>query len=91
MSNYDYLYWIDTVLSNKQYFKEFENAITGLKQLNELILDNDNLQQVLFRQIYIGSIGTMEVFLADSFINITMNRGKYLRRFIETNKELSKR
>lgn len=89
--DYDYMYWFDTVLGSKQYFKEFESAIAGLKELNQLILNDVNLQQVLWRQIYVGAIGSMEVFLADAFINITLDKPKYLKRFIETHPEFKNR
>ncbi len=89
--DYDYIYWVDSVLDNKYYFKDFEHATTGLKQLSELVVDDENIQQILWRQIYIGAIGTMEALLADAFINITLSRTKYLRRFVETNPEFKNR
>jgi len=89
--DYEYEYWIDSVLSNKHYFKEFNRAIKDLRQLNKLIVDDENLQQVLLRQIYIGAIGTLEVFLADCFINITIDKPKYLKQFVQTNPELKNR
>lgn len=89
--DYDYMYWVDSILGNKQYFKEFETAMNGLDQLSGQIFPDENLQQILWRQVYIGAIGSMEVFLADAFNNITLAKPKYLKKFVETNPEFKNR
>ncbi|WP_316749606.1 hypothetical protein [Pedobacter gandavensis] len=89
--DYDYMYWVDSILGNKQYFKEFETAMNGLDQLSGQVFPDENLQQILWRQVYIGAIGSMEVFLADAFNNITLAKPKYLKKFVETNPEFKNR
>ena len=55
-----------------------------MKKLNDIDLEGEGLNRILKRQIFIGTFGTLETFLSDTFINLTINDDKYFRNFIET-------
>jgi hypothetical protein len=64
------------------YCKEIEN----LKKLKSQSI-NKELDKVLKRQIYIGVVGTMELFLCDFLYSMVLGYRKYYKRFCEKNSQ----
>lgn len=87
--NYDEQY--EAITENKDYLQKFKAEITNLQALNSLKIPDKVLKAILHRQLFISVIGTMETFLADAFINLTIDNEKYLKNFIETHPDFKKR
>ncbi len=90
-SEYDYEEQFDAVCSNTDYIKNYRNEIANLKSLCLIEVTEESAQQILFRQIFISIIGSMETFLSDAFINLTLNNEIYFRNFVKTHPEFKKR
>jgi|JI8StandDraft_1071087.scaffolds.fasta_scaffold71405_2 hypothetical protein len=80
--NYDELY--DAIAENKQFYETFKLEIDNLIKLNSIDLGDASLNKILKRQIFISVITTLETFLSDTFINLTLANEVYFRNFIET-------
>lgn len=76
--------YFETIVANKHYYDSFQNEITNLKKLNDVDLDDESLNKILKRQIFISAITCLETFLSETFINQTDEKEIYLRNFIET-------
>ncbi len=91
----EYNYYYDeeyaAILDNRNYYKKFTEEIQNLSQLNDLLIENDKLQAILKRQIYISVIGTMEIFLSDTFIHLTDEKKAYFENFIKTHPAFKER
>lgn len=81
----------EAIIANKKFLAKFQEEIENLERLNEIELDDKNLNIILKRQIFSGVIGTLETFLSDTFINLTMDNDDYFRNFIETYPEFKQR
>jgi len=81
---YDYEEQYAAIISNKSFYNSFKNEISNVGQLNEIELESFVLQSVLKRQLYITTIGALETFLSDSFINETDEHPEFFRNFIES-------
>lgn len=62
----------------------FKNEIEYLKRLEKIPIDPE-LIEVLNRQIYIGVVGSMELFLCDFFMSMVLGYKKFYKRFLEKN------
>jgi len=78
-------YEFDAIIANKNFLEKYSEEMLNLDLLAALhIPEDENLQAVLLRQIFIGIIGTLEAFLSDVFINLTIDNDEYFRNFIES-------
>lgn len=88
---YDYEELFDTIVYDQHYVKRYKDEIANLEKLLNLQVKNEQLKEILNRQIFIGVISTMEVFLSDVFINLTYNEDTYFRNFVMTHPEFKNR
>ncbi|ABQ06614.1 hypothetical protein [Flavobacterium johnsoniae] len=79
---YDYDVEFEAITENNDYSKNFYDEIENLESLLTLEVPNLKLQDILYRQIFISIIGTLETYLASSFINRTFDSNENLKRFI---------
>lgn len=89
--DYDYQEEFEAIIANKGYYDSFQKEVSNLEKLNSISLENQDLESVLKRQLYISAIGTLETFLSETFVNQTDERPEYFKRFIETFPDFSKR
>ncbi|MDC7996380.1 HEPN domain-containing protein [Altibacter sp. HG106] len=89
--DYDYQEEFDAIIANKAYYDSFHKEVRNLEKLNNLELENQDLQNVLIRQLYISAIGTLETFLSETFINQTDEKPEYFKNFVETFPDFDKR
>ena len=81
---YDYEDQYLAILSNKDYYDSFVREIHNIQQLNEIKIEDENLDKVFRRQLYIAVIGTLETFLSETFINQINENSEYFRNFVES-------
>jgi hypothetical protein len=81
----------DAIAGNKYFLKTFQNEIENHLQLNEIILENKDLEILLKRLIFSSIISTLETFLSDTFINLTMDNEYYFKNFVESFPEFRQR
>jgi hypothetical protein len=86
-----YNYQYDTFGTPEANLEVFLSELKSLSRLNEVKLESNQLASILKRQIYIGIVGSMETYLSDTFIDLVYSDHKYLRKFVETYPEFSKR
>lgn len=81
----------DSITENENHFSKFTTEINDLKSLSSIKTQSPKLEEVLHRQILIGIIGTLETFLSEVFINLTLNDPVYFQNFIESDPEFKNR
>lgn len=81
----------ESISVNNHHFDKFSKEIKNLKDLSETKLNDKKLVPILYRQIFVGVIATLEAFLSEVFINLTMNDPKHFQNFIETHPDFRKR
>lgn len=81
----------EAIIANKKFLIKFQEEIGNLEHLNEIDLFDKNLETILKRQIFSSVIGTLETFLSDTFINLTMDNDNYFKNFVETYPEFKQR
>ena len=74
----------EAIIANKKFLIKFQEEIENLERLNETELEDKSLETILKRQIFSGVIGTLETFLSDTFINLTIDNDEYFRNFVES-------
>lgn len=73
---------------NKNYYKNFQDNITAIRQLNLISsLIKDNLQYPQFTMLYSNAITILETYLSDALIAKVFSDKNHLRRFVETYRE----
>jgi hypothetical protein len=85
--NYEY----DAIEAAGGLADNFNREIANLRELNAVDLQNEALNAILKRQIYIAVIGTMESFLSETFVRETMAERTYLERFVKSHPEFASR
>jgi len=85
-----YDYQFESIYHNK-YYSHFQDEINNLRKLNKLEIKDDELIKILRRQIYISTIGVLESFLSETFINKTFDDERYLKNFVQTHPEFKRR
>jgi len=75
---------ISIIRSPSSVIDIFKNEIEYLKKLQKIPIDHE-LIEVLNRQIYIGVVGSMELFLCDFFMSMVLGYRKFYNRFLEKN------
>jgi hypothetical protein len=97
-------YYSSIILSNTDFHKTFQKDLEKIEALlnaevtaNKLeplhqmrTLDKDEVQQYLFRLLYINVITALETFLSDAFINTVLKDRVLIRKFVESNPEFVK-
>lgn len=58
--------------------------------MNEIKLSSNELDFIIRRQIYTGVITTMETFLLDTMINLTLSDNKLIQNFVENYPDFTK-
>lgn len=79
----------DLSLNHKNHFEKFQNEIEDIKKLINIEVDL-SLKNILYRQVFIAVIATMEAFLSDTFIELTMRDKTFFRNFVESYPEFKK-
>ncbi|WP_299162809.1 HEPN domain-containing protein [uncultured Tenacibaculum sp.] len=69
---------------NENHLTKFNDEISNLSSLLTLKIENPELEKILNRQLFIGVIGTMETFLSEVFIKLTLENKEYLKNFISS-------
>jgi hypothetical protein len=73
----------EAISDNTHLFQTFKSGIDKLKKLNAINLTAE-LEYILKLQIYTGVISTMETFLSDAFINLTLADKKLIKKFVQS-------
>ena len=82
---------IDAIIHSSNFINHFNKEITNLKQLNEVDLENDKLQETLRRQIFSGSITCLEDYLSTTLIQEVLNNEKNFKKFVKTFRDIKNR
>ncbi|WP_157998129.1 HEPN domain-containing protein [Aquimarina agarivorans] len=84
--NEDYYYEeeFEAFSENENHLKKFNDEISNLSSLLTLEIKKPELEKILNRQLFIGVIGTMETFLSEVFIKLTLENKDYLKNFISS-------
>lgn len=83
-------YLIDILLTNSNFFINFNNTIKNIKELMEIKMYEDNLKKTLNKLLFLNVIIAMETYLSDAFIFTVSNNMKLIRKFIENSSEFEK-
>jgi hypothetical protein len=87
---YDYEEQFDAIIANKHYYDSFQKEVRNLEKLNNTTLENEELENILKKQLYVSAIGILETFLSETFINQTDEQPEYFKKFVETFPDFSK-
>jgi hypothetical protein len=87
---YDYEEQFDAIIANKHYYDSFQKEVRNLEKLNNTALENEELENILKKQLYVSAIGILETFLSETFINQTDEQPEYFKKFVETFPDFSK-
>lgn len=87
----DYDLEFEAIIENNDYSKSFYSEIEKIESLLTLEIPNPDIQNTLYRQIYISVISTLETYLSSSFINRTFDSEDNLKRFVSTHPEFKNR
>jgi hypothetical protein len=77
---------ISGLQSPNNVFRIYCTEVENLKQLKNQEI-NQGLKEVLNRQIYIGVVGTMELFLSDFLYSMVLGYKKYFKKFCENSSQ----
>lgn len=75
---------ITSILSVARFITQFNNEIKNLKTLNDIDLGNFDLQNILQRQIYSGTITCLEDYLSATLINLVLTDKDNFKNFVRT-------
>jgi hypothetical protein len=79
-----YQYELESMSENDRHFDKFNSEINNLVLLSKIETKTQKLKDILLRQIFIGVIGSLETFLSEVFIVLTLSNKKYLENFVAT-------
>ena len=82
---------IDAIINNVNYIKRFKEEIENLKKLNSVKLENRDLQKILQKQIFSGSITCLEDYLSSTLIKEVLNDKNNFKNFVYSYKNFKKR
>lgn len=80
---------LSSMMSPTDVFRFFNEEITNLQKLNNQEIKTE-LVDILKRQIYIGVVGTMELFLCDFLYSMVLGYKVYFNRFCENTLQIVK-
>lgn len=72
------------IISNDDYYENFKTEIENIRELNDLVIENDDLYKIQIRLLYVAIIGVLETFLSDTFINQIKENKIYYSNFLKT-------
>jgi hypothetical protein len=78
------------ISQNTDFYVTFADSIKNIRAL----LNQDvgvRLNQILHRLLFVNVITTLEAYLSDAFMNTIFSNPQTLRKFVETNRDFSKR
>lgn len=85
-----YQYEYESISENDRHFEKFNSEINNLVLLSKIETETPKLKNILLRQVFIGIIGSLETFLSEVFIVLTLSNRKYLENFVKTFPEFQK-
>lgn len=85
-----YQYEFESISENDRHIEKFNLEIENLVLLSKIETETIKLNNILLRQVYIGIIGSLETFLSEVFIVLTLSNDKYLENFVKTFPEFQK-
>lgn len=83
-------YQLSAISHNLHHRDNFRTEVEKLRSLNQIDLPDPETQQVLFRQVFVGTITALETYLSDCFIGKTLSSHFNVERFIATHPEFKK-
>jgi hypothetical protein len=82
---------IEAILSSAYYDFYFIQEIEKLKELNDIDLEKEELQETLRRQIFSGAITCLEDYLSTTLIQQVLNNEEYFKKFVKTFQDIKNR
>jgi len=82
---------IDAIIHSLNFINQFNKELNNLKQLNEVDLGNDELQETLRRQIFSGAITCLEDYLSTTLIQEVLNNEDNFKQFVKTFRDIKNR
>ncbi|MDA8910382.1 hypothetical protein N9I21_01180 [Crocinitomicaceae bacterium] len=82
---------IDAIIHSLNFITQFNKELNNLKQLNEVDLGNDGLQETLRRQIFSGAITCLEDYLSTTLIQEVLNNEDNFKQFVKTFRHIKNR
>lgn len=67
-----------------EYYKEFLQSISNIRQLIEIEISDKNLKKPFFRLLFANVITIMESYLSDTFIRKVTSKKKIMERLLNT-------
>tara|TARA_R100001369_G_scaffold51146_3_gene77890 strand:+ start:14984 stop:15823 length:840 start_codon:yes stop_codon:yes gene_type:complete len=83
-------YELGAIFDNVEYKNNFFSELENIDRLRDLAIDDQELRELLLRQLFISIIGALETYLSDAFINKTLSSEIYLENFASTHPEFKK-
>ncbi|QSR34831.1 hypothetical protein CFI10_07460 [Marinobacterium iners] len=81
---------LEAILENIDPKASFINEIKNLEQLLAINLKQEDIKDILFRQIFISMMGALETYLSDTFINKVSGSVYFLENFVASHPEFKK-
>lgn len=81
---------IDAYLEDSDSFGAFKKETDKLRKLVAYPVADKEIEEIIFKQVYSGSITCMEEYLSDKLINAVLRKDVYFRRFVESYKSFQK-
>lgn len=81
----------EAILSNTKFYSTYQNSIQNLRDLNDIQTGDDELDGVLYKQIWVSVITVMETYLSDALINTVLNYEFFKKKFVMNFEKFSKR
>lgn len=85
-----YQHEFESISENDRHYDKFNSEIDNLVLLSKISTESQKLKDILLRQVFIGTIGSLETFLSEVFIVLTLSNRKYLENFVTTFPEFQK-
>jgi hypothetical protein len=82
---------IEAILSSAYYDFYFIEEIGKLKELNDIELEKEELQETLRRQIFSGAITCLEDYLSTTLIQQVLNNEENFKKFVKTFRDIKNR
>ena len=76
-------YELEASLSNSEFKETFDGSINNIIQLSKISIPDEVQQKLLFGNLFVSVITSMETYLSDAFLNVVDKRDSlYLRKFV---------
>ena len=90
LSEYYDEHQLDAIRDDKNAFKSFGDEMMNIEELSGINIE-DRLTDSLYRQLFIATIGNMETYFSDTFINRVLDSEFHFRKFVRTHPEFANR